>query len=177
MSKMYALLSDYKIRRWNSKTFQELNDLDCTFTLNKCQDFIPFEDESYVCTLKSLLNACNIPLINQIPSFTSPCYKCISSIISLNNEHYALGDYFGHVYVYDSKRTLYKTLSSHSKEILSLEFFGESFLLSGSGDNTIKLWNYITGELKQTFNGHTRGVNCLKTIEILKGLAILNIII
>ena len=37
--------------------------------------------------------------------------------------------------------------------------------LSGSGDNTLKLWEITTGRCLQTFQGHTDGVNsvCLST--------------
>lgn len=35
-------------------------------------------------------------------------------------------------------------------------------MASGSRDRTIKVWNLITFNLKQTLEGHTKGVWCLK---------------
>jgi len=41
---------------------------------------------------------------------------------------------------------------SHTNSIKSLVRAGENLLASGSDDSTIKIWNYITGELVYTFN-------------------------
>src|SRR5437879_951258 len=38
-------------------------------------------------------------------------------------------------------------------------------IASGSGDNTIKLWNSRTGECLSTLNGHTSSVRCLIKIN------------
>ena len=35
-------------------------------------------------------------------------------------------------------------------------------MVSASGDTTIKLWDVETGQCLKTFNGHTRGLACVK---------------
>jgi len=50
-------------------------------------------------------------------------------------------------------------LSGHTKFVKSLVFFPDgTSLVSGSGDNTIKLWDLQTGGVVQTFQGHTNMV-------------------
>jgi len=47
-------------------------------------------------------------------------------------------------------------LSEHTKAVSSLTFSPDgSFLVSGSSDNTIKLWDIQTGGVAKTFYGHT----------------------
>ena len=56
----------------------------------------------------------------------------------------------------------FKTLEGHTSFVSSLAFNpdGET-LASGSWDNTIRLWNAITGECRKTLTGHTRSVTSL----------------
>jgi WD40 repeat protein len=61
---------------------------------------------------------------------------------------------------------------SHTNSIKSLVRAGENLLASGSDDCTIKIWNYITGELVYTFNyddaenqGHNGSVLSLVSIN------------
>ena len=57
-----------------------------------------------------------------------------------------------------------KTLKGHSGAVLSVCFsYDGKYLISGSGDNTLKVWNVETGKCVQTLEGHTDyvcGVNC-----------------
>jgi|MGYP006415518107 WD40 repeat protein len=48
----------------------------------------------------------------------------------------------------------------HTSYVYSVAFSpnGEH-VVSGSEDNTIKVWNVATGRLEQTLNGHTDDVN------------------
>jgi hypothetical protein len=51
-------------------------------------------------------------------------------------------------------------LSGHVKMVNSLSWNNDdSKILSGSDDNTVKIWDGITGELLHTLEGHTRPVN------------------
>jgi WD40 repeat protein len=51
--------------------------------------------------------------------------------------------------------TLKQTLSGHQREVYSVAFSPDGHLLaSGSGDNTIKLWEVASGALRQTLGGH-----------------------
>ena len=61
---------------------------------------------------------------------------------------------------------------SHTNSIKSLVRAGENLLASGSDDFTIKIWNYITGELMFTFSnedseqqGHTGSVLSLLSLN------------
>ena len=51
-------------------------------------------------------------------------------------------------------------LSSHTKQVTSLTFsLDGTFLVSGSYDNTVNLWDIQTSGVIKTFYGHTRQVN------------------
>ncbi|KNE98966.1 hypothetical protein PSTG_07810 [Puccinia striiformis f. sp. tritici PST-78] len=55
------------------------------------------------------------------------------------------------------------TLLSPSGSSTSTE--GSRGLLSASGDSTMKLWELETGKLLRTYEGHLRGLACLKLVE------------
>lgn len=52
-------------------------------------------------------------------------------------------------------------MSGHTKSVFSVAFVHGEILASGSGDNTIKIWNITDGQLIRTLNGHNRPVNCV----------------
>ena len=49
----------------------------------------------------------------------------------------------------------------HSSAVNAVDFDGK-YIVSGSGDHTIKVWNTSTGELVRTLEGHERGIACLQ---------------
>ena len=52
----------------------------------------------------------------------------------------------------------YSTLEGHRNSVISVAFSPDgSTLASGSGDDTIRLWNAVTGEHKMTLEGHRGG--------------------
>ena len=49
---------------------------------------------------------------------------------------------------------------AHSSEVSSVTFSPNGqYVLSGSGDKTLKLWEVASGRLIRTFEGHSRAVN------------------
>ena len=56
-------------------------------------------------------------------------------------------------------------LKGHNEQINCLEYINAETLASGSGDKTIKIWNYITKELVFIMEGHQLGVKCLKLLK------------
>ena len=54
---------------------------------------------------------------------------------------------------------LEKTLTGHSDSVLSAAYSSDSrYLVSGSGDNTIKIWEVAKGKELRTLTGHSSGV-------------------
>jgi serine/threonine protein kinase len=54
---------------------------------------------------------------------------------------------------------LEKTLTGHSDSVLSVAYSSDSrYLASGSGDNTIKIWEVAKGKELRTLTGHSSGV-------------------
>ena len=51
---------------------------------------------------------------------------------------------------------LVRTLSGHTSWVWSVAFSPDGmWLASGSGDQTVKLWDVASGELVRTLSGHT----------------------
>jgi WD40 repeat protein len=63
-----------------------------------------------------------------------------------------------------AKITLLRELKGHSDLVFSLAVLPGGILASGSGDNTIKLWNTSTGECLRTLEGHSSYVNSLAVL-------------
>jgi platelet-activating factor acetylhydrolase IB subunit alpha len=58
--------------------------------------------------------------------------------------------------------TCTKTLNGHEHTVSSIEFTPDGvFLLSGSRDKTIKMWEVSTGNCKKTLSGHNEWVRCV----------------
>jgi len=47
-----------------------------------------------------------------------------------------------------------KTLSGHGSGVNSVSFSRQGLLASGSWDNSVKIWNVVTGECIKTLSGH-----------------------
>ena len=57
---------------------------------------------------------------------------------------------------------LRRTLSGHTNYIGPLAWSPDGALLaSGSGDNTVRIWNWLSGETSQVLTGHTEGISAL----------------
>ena len=56
--------------------------------------------------------------------------------------------------------TLFRTLQGHTRDVFSVAWSPDgTTLASGSGDDTVKLWNAADGTLLRTLQGHTDWVN------------------
>lgn len=53
------------------------------------------------------------------------------------------------------------SLKGHQREVYDVAFLSDSFLASASGDETVKIWNYKTGECINELKGHTDSVYSL----------------
>ena len=53
-----------------------------------------------------------------------------------------------------------RTLKKHTCAVMCVSFGIEHYLASGSGDKTIVIWNYETGQAIHQFDAHTRYVTC-----------------
>ena len=65
--------------------------------------------------------------------------------------------------------SLLRTLEGHTGMVLAVaaaEVEGRACTLSGSWDNTLKLWELSSGTLLRTLEGHTRGVNAVAAAEV-----------
>ncbi|KAL6052530.1 DENN (AEX3) domain containing protein, variant 2 [Balamuthia mandrillaris] len=58
-----------------------------------------------------------------------------------------------------------KTLTGHQEGVLCVKACGNSHVLSGSCDGTVKLWDAFTTECLHTFTGHRGWVNCIEKEE------------
>ena len=57
-------------------------------------------------------------------------------------------------------RHVLETLNGHTKFVNSVDFSPDGTqIVSGSGDDTIKVWDAITGECRQTLEEHCGSVN------------------
>lgn len=54
-----------------------------------------------------------------------------------------------------------QVLTGHRAAVNVVDF-DERYIVSGSGDRTIKVWNSTSGEIVRTLSGHGRGVACLQ---------------
>lgn len=56
---------------------------------------------------------------------------------------------------------LHRVLVGHRAAVNVVDF-DEKYIVSASGDRSIKVWNTSTCEFVRTLNGHKRGIACLQ---------------
>ncbi|CAN6657653.1 hypothetical protein TRVA0_030S00452 [Trichomonascus vanleenenianus] len=99
---------------------------------------------------------------------TVPMKKRIASISISSDSRYALINTSpGEIFLWDliRMRPVKKFVGQVQREMVIQSSFGgyrENFILSGSQDNYVYIWNRATGNLIETLSGHTASVNCVK---------------
>jgi len=58
-----------------------------------------------------------------------------------------------------------QTLDEHSNSIISMVKINESLIASGSGDNSIKIWDLISSKCVKTLNGHDNSIKSLARLN------------
>jgi WD40 repeat protein len=83
-----------------------------------------------------------------------------SVVLKLPNEQLAvISEDVSRIRLYDADRgALIQDLTGHSGSVLCLLLLNESQLASGSADNSIKIWDFVSGQCLITLSGHVEGV-------------------
>ena len=66
---------------------------------------------------------------------------------------------------YVSTLSLKKNVTGHGGPVYSLAVLQNGDLASGSSDQTIKIWDILTGSMKRTLTGHTNSVVSLAVLQ------------
>ncbi|CAL6102178.1 Pentapeptide_repeats-containing protein [Hexamita inflata] len=74
----------------------------------------------------------------------------------------ASGDGKKHVKIWNKNGKLIKTLKGHEEQVTSLAFcLNQNYIVSGSDDKTIIMWDISQEKIVKTFQGHTSAINCV----------------
>ena len=66
--------------------------------------------------------------------------------------------------IWKTDGTLVENFVAHEEAVQCLKYFGNNILVSGSSDQTIKIWDISFPHLIQTLTGHINDVKCLEKI-------------
>jgi WD40 repeat protein len=98
---------------------------------------------------------------DQIVAVFKPSKSPVKAICVGGNYVY-LGCKNGNIYVYDIRQPsqVEKVLRGHTEAVLSLKLYDE-YLLSGSEDTFMIMWNVAENKIVHVFAGHTDAVSCI----------------
>ncbi|KAM9308297.1 p21-activated protein kinase-interacting protein 1 [Gastrophryne carolinensis] len=87
--------------------------------------------------------------------FTHHAHTASLSVVAVNNRFVATGSKDETIQIYDMKKKVeHGVLLHHNGTITSLEFHGNTHLLSGAEDGLICVWNTKKWECQRTFKAH-----------------------
>lgn len=108
----------------------------------------------------------NVSIINQ----SNATLKCL---IQLNEEEYAYGDWYGKIIILN-KDTHKPSVNQFNKKDYHTNWVNSmivvdkpNYMISGSSDNTLKVWNTETYKMERTLSGHTGWVISVAQINSL----------
>jgi len=58
-----------------------------------------------------------------------------------------------------------QNLKGHKEDIVGIRLASNNRLLSASEDNTIKVWDYVTGDCKQTIERHYKPISAFGYVD------------
>lgn len=93
--------------------------------------------------------------------FTLDVGSQVLSLLRINEKIFACGCGNGEIHVYDTELKKLKTLKGHKNSVSSLIQLKNGNLVSGSFDNTIKIWDIEKEQCIQTLSDHTASVRSL----------------
>ena len=162
---------DYMIKIWDIKT-------------NNCIN--SFQSNSPIICLKKLKNnrlaavgTNMIIIILDITTF-SPVNTIRDSSIALCLEESQTselicgtsGKYINIWGISKNENALLKTLNGHTGYVTCLKLLPSNQLVSGSKDNTVKVWDLVTGGLVKTLEGHMNTIMCFEYVIAHEGILI-----
>ena len=80
----------------------------------------------------------------------------------MTDEHALIGNFGGHLQLIEPNTAhTMRQMNGHTDEINYIVYCAElSMVITGSNDNTARMWNVATGECVHVLKGHTREVEC-----------------
>ena len=84
----------------------------------------------------------------------------------LTNKSIAIGNSIGCINIFDCiKKISISTIKLESTPVKSIIDMKDGRLVISSGENSIKIWNYLKGQLDATLGGSTGCITCVVVIK------------